>query len=532
MSEPFDPWIHFPRTPRAWQARAYPIAMTAIRSRERCVVQACTGAGKSWLIEAIVLTVVHTLKPGFRVLVSVPTKKLVEQTSEGLEARLGAHRVGRWYTGAKVDRTVIVACQDSLSSLADYMIGKGLGVALWLSDECHRGATEEVQEPIGRLDPKTRLGITATPFRSCEDEALVGWDRLVFRYTIDEAIADGVLVPFRLVPWDGDDDADLDEATASMIQRKAPPGPGIVSASTIEDAIAAAAFLTERGIPAEPIHSKIPKSKQAKIVDRLLRGELRCLVHVALLVEGVDFPPLRWLAMRRDRKAAVGIVQEVGRVLRTCEPDRWGEKTSATVLLPHPTPILDSIERGAALSPDPLAAARALERKAEEELQPEVEIETVLPTAKAVGDVEGYFAALVEAARDRGVTIAARPPDTGWRSTAPSGAQRRALVERVEDGRRSGLRFLPEEHRASIRRCLRRPEVLTRGGVSDLIALLDGLEGYGRAYNREHAKEGKGWWNGIASIYLPNPPTIAIREVVPDEVFRKKRGRGRKEGGT
>lgn len=516
-----NPWEKYDQPPRRWQAEAYPIAMACIRARERAIIQACTGAGKSRLIEAVCLTIAHTLQPGYRIVVTVPTRALVEQTAKGLRKVLGRGAVGRWFTSAREDGVVIVACLDSLGTLNDHMIAMGFRCAFWLADEVHRTATEEVQEQIKILAPVTRLGVTATPYRSVETEALIGWTRIAYRYTIDDAVADGVLVPAIFVaPSERYDDPT--DATIAMVTESGIEGPGIVSATTIPDAEECAAKMTAAGIPAEAIHSKMSKKARASAIERLHRGELRCLVHVALLVEGVDFPWLRWLAMRRPRKAAVGIVQEVGRVLRTIsEVDAWGPKTSATIFLPHPTPVLDSIARDPAISEDPSLALRKLREAEEEETaEPRVEIDNAPPPVEAVGDVVGYVERLLQHIVDGGIPVRGSRDPGVWRVLAPSVGQVRILREIESDKRKSGFKYLPGEHRDAIRTCLRRPEVLTAGAVSDLITVALSLRSYSGAHYAEH----RDWWAGYRGE-LPEVP-VGSCDLVGNRKRRKRKDTG------
>ena len=457
-----DPWASDPRPPRRWQTECYPLAMAAIRARERGVVHACTGAGKTRLQLAVLATVCATLRPGWRVVVTVPKVSLVEQTGEDVRRALGA--VALYYTRRKqIDAPVVVACVDSLPGLVDDLTARGLRVALWMADECHRANTPEVRALVEEgLRPVTRIGLTATPFRALAGDALIGWDRVVYSYPIDRAIEEGVLVPWRTVePREGDPE-DATEATIAMILRDAPAGPGIVSATDTTDANLCAEALTRAGIPARAIHSKHSRADRAAAISDLEAGRLRCLVHVDLLTEGVDLPWLRWLAMRRPRASAVAIVQEVGRVLRTC-----GGKTEAVVLLPHLTPVLRAVMRPAELAATPVEAARRLREAAESEADPYAE--TMLPTAVAVGDVDGWISAVVERVRAAGLRV--EPKVGGWRDMVPSGEQVR-LLDGLAVGHRSPVRYLPESQRDAVRAVIQRPEVLSRGAASDLLTTL------------------------------------------------------------
>lgn len=489
-----DPWAGDDRPPRRWQTECYPLAMAAIRGKERGVVQACTGAGKTRLQIAILRTAAATLRDGWRLVVTVPKVSLVEQTGRDVAAALGA--VSLYYTRRKeVSAPVVVCCIDSLDTLLTDLEVRGLRVALWMADECHRGNTTAVRATVERMQPVTRIGLTATPYTRVVGEALIGWDRLVYGYTIDRAIEEGVLVPFRPVLWDGDEDTPTIEATLSMIRRFAPAGPGIVSAPSCADADALADALRADGIPAEAIHTKVAggAKARARLIERLRVGDLRCLVHVDLLTEGVDLPWLLWLAMHRPRGSAVAIVQEVGRVLRS-----YPGKTEAVVLLPHLTPVVRSIGRAAELEPDAVERARVLREAAERELQ---DLDTPLPLAVSVGDVDGWIAALLQRCAVDGITI----PESQvvQRAMAPTSGQVRILGE-LAVGHSSPIRYLESTQRDPLRAAIQHPEVLTRGAASDLIALCTALR---RAAGQHKARTGE-WWKGLRGEGWPEAPAL------------------------
>lgn len=511
---PFDLW---PEPPRAWQVRAYATLWPIIRSREPVIMQAATGTGKSRLQLAVVASVLRNLREGYRVVVSVPKQDLVRQTYEEadrvLPRSLGTRTVGRWYGHRKEDARVIIACHDSMQSLADHLGVHGLKVAFWLADECHRADIDEVRTAVERMQPWTRLGVTATPFRAAKTEPLRGWKRLAFSYPIDEAIRDGVLVPPRFVlPTDDVEVEDVNAWVCDAIQRKAPPGPGIVSAVDIADAEFYAGYLTDAGVAAAAVHSR--SKDRADKIRALLAGRYRCLVHVDLLTEGVDVPPLRWLAERRDRGSAVAIVQSAGRVLRTCKPDQWGEKTEAVILLPHSTPVLRSMARLPSLT----LRMEALQRAAEQEVEDEEERHrtiALLPAGEAALEVGDWMARLAAAVGKR-LDLTPPLPGDEWRHRVPSTRQIQALERITANGRTSPVRFLPSKHRDAVRKVIVRPETLTAGAMSDLQRVLYALmRANGEHRDRfGHSPDPKvAYWSGLRDLVGCDPPELAVKAI-------------------
>lgn len=321
---PIDP---APARPlRRWQGIAVPSALDAIERRARGIIVAVTGSGKSVALAEVIAQVL--LRGAQRVVVTTSSRRLVEQLAGTIGERIGPGRVGRYYTSAKeADRQVVVCCGASALGLAAVFRRYDWGVDLWIADEAHRTEAEGLTVAAGALRPVAALGFTATAFRSDEDETLRMFTEVVHRYGFREALSDGVIVPWRVVPWTGAD-LPLDEAVLQMI-RTHTEGPGVVNAVSIEDAERHSAWLTERGVPAAAVHSQLAQPTQDSRLAALRRGELRCIVYPSLLSEGADFPWLRWSCLRREVKARVRFIQETGRVLRT-HPG----KTEAVILDP------------------------------------------------------------------------------------------------------------------------------------------------------------------------------------------------------
>ncbi len=295
------------RIPRAWQAAALDAVVDDwIAGDDAGVVCAVMGAGKSAVIAELCALAVAW---GWCVVVTVPSQALVRQTAAVIAGRVGEAHVGAWYQHRREVRAVTVACVDSLGSLPVQ------APDLWIADEAHGTEAPAVLEWAQVARPVRRLGMSATPYRADEREALRLWSHEVYRYDAGDAIRDGVLVPWRRHGIVGQG-VDVDEACADWIaaQRGAP---GIVSATSIDDAEAYAATLSDRGIPAMAVHSRMSRAAVDARIAALERGEVTALVHVALLVEGVDLPWLRWLCLRRRRASRVAFAQEVGRVLRS-----------------------------------------------------------------------------------------------------------------------------------------------------------------------------------------------------------------------
>jgi hypothetical protein len=388
----------------------------------------------------------------------------------------------------------------------------GRSVHVWICDEAHRTAAERIDEAIRAAQPKYLVGFTATPFRSTDTESLRLFDSVAYRYTMTDATRDGVLVPYDVVhvpsAWG---EVLIDDACVRMIREHAPAGAGVVGASTVEDGMAYAERLTSDGIPARCIHASTPKAERAAVLRELQSGELRCVVHVALLIEGVDLPWLTWLCLRRPLTSPVATIQQIGRVLRT-----YPNKARAVILDPH------ALLMGPLGRPDSIGE---LEAAAEAEAQGEPREAGVAGTpeqrwAVCVSEGQQWALRVLRALAASGA-LEVRVSGSAWRH-APATSSQVASLERMG---RAWSRYLPEPVAAGIG-ALRAAHVLDpldRGTVSDLLSVLSAVA--------QQAPEG-GWeeragWSG--PTWPDGMEWPELREGVAAELLRQKRAADRRK---
>jgi len=307
------PWQGAPWEPRKWQREALVAAVALLVERKPTIVQAIMGAGKSILIAELVA--LAQLEQDEVVVITSPTQKLTEQLAATIRRRCGEFLVGRYYANAKeADRPIISCCMDSAPKLAAVLKEQNRKVALWIADEAHRTESETAQTAADELGAEHRLGLTATPYLDDQSRALSLWQEVAYSYGPSDALRDKVVVPWQVRPWTGRD-ASVDEACLALIKQHA-AGPGVVNAVTIDDAEFYCGVLRGDGIKAMTVHSKLHKDENTRRIRELEIGRIDCLVHVNMLAEGVDFPWLRWLCLRRPVSSRVRFAQEVGRALR------------------------------------------------------------------------------------------------------------------------------------------------------------------------------------------------------------------------
>jgi superfamily II DNA or RNA helicase len=328
-------WENSPRPPRAWQAQALPVVLDALRVKRRGVVVACTGSGKSVLIAELVR---EQLALGLRVVVATPTRNLVRQLAETIGARVGRELVGVYYGEKKQPRRrCVVTCNPSAGALALEMKRAGLVCDVLIADEAHRTVAAGLSEAIEALAPDARVGFTATPFRTLKSESLEDFDEVLVEYGLADGLRDGVICPWRIIPWSGRS-IPANEAALELLVKHG-RAPAVANAVTVADAMSFAALASEAGWLAGVVHGGLDADTVASTMARLKRGELRLVVYPSMLSEGADFPWLKTLVLRRrlqGKDKSVRWTQEVGRVLRTFEGDAdCGAKDEALLLDVH-----------------------------------------------------------------------------------------------------------------------------------------------------------------------------------------------------
>ena len=303
--------------PRQWQADALHAIQSALDRDTRGVVQAVMGSGKSYVIAEVC-----ALYEG-RILVSAPTRALVRQLGATIAQRT-QENIGLFFTDQKTSDRITVVCHASLEAFSEHMDEEGFDIDLWVSDEAHRTENEQVANPISLIDPRQRIGFTATPYLSEKSKSITMFDHLIYRYLAGDALSDGVVVPWKIEhhnPMFGQTvDASCREWIKDLVQHRG--GCRVLcDALSILDAERWAEELRAFNIAAQPVHSGLNPSQCAERINLLKEGDLDVVVHVQMLREGVDMPWLRALVLRAPCSSRVAFAQHVGRALRS-HPDK------------------------------------------------------------------------------------------------------------------------------------------------------------------------------------------------------------------
>lgn len=332
------------------------------------IVSAAVGAGKSVMIAALAQRADREA-PGTRVLVLVHQKELLEQNVERIRkvwpqasvgiysAALGLKQLGHQITFATI---------GSIYKRA-YDLGR---IDIVMADECHlinpkdTGIWRKFLTDLGRVCPHARcIGWTGTPFRGNGVWLTAGKDALfthiAAKLTMRELLDDHWLAPLvsaatanRVEMTDvrtaaGDyviadlarhaDKEELVESTCDEIvslgrDRKK----WLVFAVNVQHAEHVRDALRRRGVRADIVTGETPKAERERLILAFRRGEIRCLVNVAVLTTGFDVPDVDFIALLRATKSPVLYVQIAGRGMRIADGKTdclWADFTTTTAEL-------------------------------------------------------------------------------------------------------------------------------------------------------------------------------------------------------
>ena len=477
--------------PRKWQEEALIEIVRMLREGNNPIVSAIMGSGKSVLIAELIYVAMQKLKEGRKIIVTAPRQHLVAQLHETIANRVGEANVGMFYTHRKeYKKPIIVTCNASAFSLCNILTGTD--VSLLVGDEVHGTEADNFKEAFKIINPACAVGFTATPYRSNDKERLTLFQDVAYRYTASDALRDNVIVPWRLIHWDGKDaDADdVDKICVDMI-REYCRGPGIISALDINDAERFSAYLQAFNIRASAIHSKQSDSHRKKLLEQLKNGELHVLVHVNLLSEGVNLPYLRWICLRRPVQARVRFVQEVGRVLRS-----YPGKDYATFLDPHDLFSMHGIQNEEMIGdPQIIEVDPDVEELATLLKDTELAKQLVkMPPAVAKGHLDSWVARLLMNLTTHGVCKISK--------FEPTPVVTKGQVVHVHKMRWAS-KFMPGNVRGDFKSLLEPLRVINMKPetVSNIITILHGL-----ANASSEKRKQKRYWKMPSHIVLPSMP--------------------------
>jgi DNA repair protein RadD len=186
---------------------------------------------------------------------------------------------------------------------------------LW--DECHHAAAETWAPVITQaLHGAHVLGLTATPQRS--DGKPLGdiFGAMVVAANYSELLTAGHIVRCRVFRPDTYLGSDWAQDPLEAYQKHGHGARGFVFCRSVKDSKELADRFTAAGIPSANVDGKLSQSKRDKAMASFASGDLRLIMNVFVLTEGVDVPDATVCMLARGAGHAGTYLQMVGRVLR------------------------------------------------------------------------------------------------------------------------------------------------------------------------------------------------------------------------
>lgn len=344
--------------PRYYQQEAHDAVIDWWKhTTDPCVVEAATGAGKSWIIGMLAKTL-YSLSGGKRVLCLAPSKELIEQNGEKYGALGEPYSIYSASISKSLRHQVVFATEGTFKKVAKRIGADFAGVIV---DECHKitPTVKAVIEDMREGNPNLRVcGLSATPYRlgdgfvfaiDSDGNAIHEtqtrdpyFKRLVYYIGAKELIEKGFLTPVVI----GDINAENYDTSGLEVQRngqfkqstvdRAFEGWGRKTSTIVADVVAQSQ--DRKGVMifaatvrhAEEVMASLPpgnsrmiggkintkKGDRERLVKDFKAQKYKYLVSVGTMTTGVDFEHVDVIAILRKTESISLLQQIIGRGLR------------------------------------------------------------------------------------------------------------------------------------------------------------------------------------------------------------------------
>ena len=347
--------------PRRWQAAALEAWLNADR---RGIIEVVTGGGKTVFAELCMAQVLKD-EPQARFVVIVPSTSLMDQWFVSLQEEFGIREedLATWSGRSKPKEPALVNVMVINTARIHAARVCMRGPTMLIVDECHRAASTANSQAL-RGKYMATLGMSATPEREYDnafDEVLVPFlGKIVYRYDLNAASADGLLAAFDLVNIAIDLCADeldqyniisqqiaqlmrqhhedsLSQERLKLLLRKrarvaakarlrVPVAARILAEhrglrvmvfhEDIGEATRLLGLLLERGHSATIYHSRMNDAVRRDNLRLYRRGVFDILISCRALDEGINIPETQVAIIASGTASTRQRIQRLGRVLR------------------------------------------------------------------------------------------------------------------------------------------------------------------------------------------------------------------------
>lgn len=313
------------------------------------LVVAPVAAGKSLMIAEFIKQL-HSLYPRTRVIMLTHVKELIEQNLDELDNQYFGADVGIYCAGLNQKRLHNDITLASIQSIHNKIADLNRSPEIIIIDECHlishktNTTYRKFLDAVLAINPNCRvIGFTGTPFRADTGRLDTGKDKLfdgvAYEITMDWMIEQGYwakpVCPTLATKMDvsgvatrgGDyvigelekkiNTTELNEACVKeLIEHGKNRRKWLVFTAGVQHAADVAADIESFGISIGIVTGDTEKSERRRIIDDFRKGNIRCLVNVAVLTTGFNVPDIDLLAFMRPTRSPVLYVQTTGRGVR------------------------------------------------------------------------------------------------------------------------------------------------------------------------------------------------------------------------
>jgi len=176
----------------------------------RGIISATTGSGKTYLAISAIRRLFN-ISSNLKIIVLVPTIALLKQWKQEIQSTLDINPeligcLGSRYHDELRDKKILICVANSALKFLKEQINsdKSQPDLFLIADECHRYGSLRFSSLL-KFPYKYTLGLSATPERESDygfEEYLRPYiGRVIFEYTYDQAINDGVISPFEIINY-------------------------------------------------------------------------------------------------------------------------------------------------------------------------------------------------------------------------------------------------------------------------------------------------------------------------------------------
>jgi len=311
---------------------------------ERALVVAATGSGKTHLAA---FDAKHF--DAARVLFVVHRENILTAAAHVFRDIMGPKYSIGYLTGQHkdFDADLLFATNLTLSNNLDMFGPKDFDYMIL--DEVHHAAAQTYQDIINHFEPMFLLGLTATPERTDDSEAIYQLfeDRIPFDLRLRDAILNELIVPFHyygirntMIDYDDKDirqliiqmrDPDHIDFIDQEVQKHRPNGKikAIVFCMNVNHARIMAELMRFKGYHTIDLVGHHSVGERRKAFEDLQDDThpLEMIMTVDILNEGIDIPAINMVLFLRPTESSIIFLQQLGRGLR-----KYPNKPYLTVL--------------------------------------------------------------------------------------------------------------------------------------------------------------------------------------------------------